>query len=69
MMRQMPTVPRMAPSARPAISSRRATRHQSRSCTSPSAIARMMSVVACEPELPPELMISGMKSASTTARG
>ena len=33
-----------------------------------SAIARMMSEVACEPELPPELMISGMNSASTTAR-
>ena len=28
----------------------------------------MMSEVACEPELPPELMMSGMNSASTTAR-
>ena len=28
----------------------------------------MMSEVACEPELPPELMISGMNRASTTAR-
>jgi hypothetical protein len=28
----------------------------------------MISEVACEPELPPELMISGMKSARTTAR-
>ena len=27
----------------------------------------MISDVACEPELPPELMISGMNSASTTA--
>ena len=44
------------------------TRHQSRSRTSPSAIARMTSVVACEPELPPLEMMSGMNSASTTAR-
>ena len=44
------------------------TRHQSRSRTSPSAMARMTSVEACEPELPPLLMISGMNSASTTAR-
>ena len=29
---------------------------------------RMMSDVACEPELPPLLMMSGTKSASTTAR-
>jgi hypothetical protein len=28
----------------------------------------MISDVACDPELPPELMISGTKSASTTAR-
>ena len=28
----------------------------------------MISDVACEPELPPELMMSGMNSASTTAR-
>ncbi len=28
----------------------------------------MMSEVACEPELPPELMMSGMKSPSTMAR-
>lgn len=27
----------------------------------------MISEVACEPELPPELMISGMNSVSTTA--
>ena len=48
-------------------SSRSAMRHQSRSLTSRSASARMISDVACEPELPPELMMSGMNSASTTA--
>ena len=31
-------------------------------------MARMISEVACEPELPPELMMSGRKRASTTAR-
>ena len=50
------------------MNSRRTTRHQSRSLTSPSAMARMTSVVACEPELPPLEMMSGMNSASTTAR-
>ena len=49
-------------------SSRRTTRHQSRRRTSPSAIARMTSVAACEPELPPLLMMSGTNSARTTAR-
>jgi len=34
---------------------------------SPSAMARMMSVAACEPLLPPLEMMSGMKSTSTTA--
>ena len=52
----------------PARSSRRNTRHQSRSRTSERASARITSVVACEPELPPLEMIRGMKSASTTAR-
>ena len=60
--------PRMPPSARPAPISRRITRHQSRSVTSPSASARMTSVEACDPELPPLEMISGTNSASTTAR-
>ena len=60
--------PRIAPSARPAASSRRTTRHQSRSVTSPSASARMTSVAACDPELPPLEMMSGTNSASTTAR-
>ena len=60
-------LPRIAPSARPASSSRRITRHQSTSPTSPSASARMTSVAACEPELPPLEMMSGTNSASTTA--
>ena len=60
--------PSMPPSARPEKISRRITRHQSRRRTSPSAIARMTSVAACEPELPPEEMISGTKRARTTAR-
>ena len=47
--------------------SRRITRHQSSSLTSPSASARMTSVDACEPELPPLEMISGTNSASVTA--
>ena len=41
--------------------------HQSRSLISPNAKERMISDVAWEPELPPELMMSGTKSASTTA--
>ena len=57
----------MAPSVRPAGISRKATRHQSPSFISWRASARMMSEVACEPELPPELMISGMKSVRTSA--
>ena len=39
-------------------------RHQSRSVTSPTAKARMMSDAACEPLLPPDEMTSGTKSAS-----
>jgi hypothetical protein len=49
-------------------SSRSATRHQSFTRSSPSAIARMINDVACEPELPPELTISGTNSDSTSAR-
>jgi hypothetical protein len=37
-------------------------RHQSRSRTSRSAMARMTSEVACEPELLPELTIRGMNN-------
>ena len=57
----------MPPSARPAPSSRRITRHQSESFTSPSASARITSVDACDPELPPLEMISGTNSARMTA--
>ena len=45
------------PAPGPRTISRRMTRHQSRSVTSPSASARMTSVDACEPELPPLEMI------------
>ena len=44
------------------------TRHQSLGVTSPSAMARITRVEACEPELPPLEMMSGMNTASTTAR-
>src|SRR6266487_2807678 len=67
-MRRNPMLPSTPPSTSPAASSRRMTRHQSRSRTSPSAIARMTSVDACDPELPPLEMISGTNRASTTAR-
>src|ERR1043166_795446 len=66
--RRKPIEPRIAPSASPASNSRRITRHQSRNVTSPSAIARMINVAACEPELPPLEMINGTNNASTTAR-
>ena len=54
-----------APSARPMSSSRRMTSHQSAARISPSAIARMTSVDACEPELPPVETIIGRNSASS----
>ena len=43
------------------------TRAQSRAPSSCSAMARMISDVACEPELPPELITSGTNNASTVA--
>ena len=55
------------PSTRPLKISRRITRHQSLSETSPTAIACIISVLACEPLLPPLLIISGTKMESTTA--
>ena len=67
MMRDTPITPRMLPKATPAGSSRKATRHQSLSGSWRSASARMISDVACEPELPPELMMSGMKRIKTSA--
>src|SRR6266480_2087858 len=65
--RNVPIAPRIKPSDKPARISRNATRHQSRSVTSPRAIARTIRVDACEPELPPLEMISGKNNASTTA--
>ena len=50
--------PRMQPSVRPVGSSRISTRHQSESFNSPTASARMISDVACDPELPPEQLIT-----------
>src|SRR6266496_2607575 len=65
--RNVPIAPRIKPNDKPARISRNATRHQSRSVTCPSAIARTIRVDACEPELPPLEMISGKNNASTTA--
>ncbi|PAV93734.1 hypothetical protein WR25_01936 [Diploscapter pachys] len=67
-MRTMATQPRIAPSTMPVGISRRATFHQSRRRSSRSARLRISNEVACEPELPPELMISGMNRVNTTAR-
>ena len=66
-MRPMPMRPKIVPSASPEGSSRIATFHQSRTVTSRSASERMISDVACDPELPPELMMSGMKRLNTIA--
>ncbi len=44
-------------------------RNQSRSFTSPRAMARITSVAAWEPELPPLEMISGTNSASSDGFG
>jgi len=51
--RTNPIDPRIAPSISPDRISRRATRHQSRTRTSPSASARITRLAACDPELPP----------------
>src|SRR2546422_5362114 len=51
-MRTRPIEARIAPNDSPAPISRRTTRHQSRSFTSPRASARTTRVEACEPELP-----------------
>lgn len=51
----------------PEMTSRPNTRCQSRSFNSRSASERMTSDAACDPLLPPLEMISGTKSASTTA--
>ena len=52
------------PSASPWPISRDSTRMTSRIFTSPTASARVISVADCEPEFPPELMISGTKNIS-----
>src|ERR1051326_4521118 len=65
--RKIPIAPRIAPNEKPARISRPATRHQSRSVTSPSAMARTISVEACDPELPPLEIINGKNNANTTA--
>src|ERR1041385_5966835 len=67
--RKTPIVPRIKPNDKPARISRPATRHQSRNVTCPSAIARMIRVEACDPELPPLEMINGRNNASTTEIG
>src|SRR5438132_453271 len=66
-MRKNPMVPNTVPSTAPAAISRRMTRHQSRNRTSPSAIARITSVEAWDPELPPLEMMSGTNNARMTA--
>ena len=60
--------PSSVPSATPALISRPKTRNQSRNRSSFKARARMIRDAAWEPELPPLLMMSGTKSANTTAR-
>jgi hypothetical protein len=54
----------VTPSANPISSSWRKIRNQSPIVTSPSAIARVISVAACDPELPPVEMHSGKNRAS-----
>src|SRR5216117_829973 len=65
--RTTPITPRIAPNESPACTSRLITRHQSCNVTSPSAMARIINVDACEPELPPLDTIRGRNSASTNA--
>jgi hypothetical protein len=55
-----------AKAAIPAVGLRLITRHQFLRRSSPIAMARMIRVVACEPELPPLLMSSGMDKSRTT---
>lgn len=62
-----PINPRTPPNIRPDAISFFITYHQSLSFKSPNAIALMISEAACEPELPPLEMMSGTKSAKTTA--
>ena len=66
-MRAKPRIPSTKPRINPTAISRRMIFHQSLSVTSPSASARTISVAACDPELPPDEIISGRKSARMTA--
>src|SRR3954470_597272 len=61
-MRTNPITPRNKPSVRLDRHSLRKTFHHSLSFTSCSASERIRIDVACDPEFPPELMISGMNS-------
>ena len=65
-MRMNPIDPSIPPSVSPENISRRITYHQSFGDSSFSAIARMISVAACDPLLPPLLMISGTNIVSTS---
>jgi hypothetical protein len=60
-------VPRIKPSESPDSNSFRTTPNQSLKRNSPRAIARITSVVACEPELPPLEMIKGRNIARMAA--
>src|SRR6185437_5240048 len=66
-MRKKPMVPRIRPRATPESNSFRTTPNQSLSRNSPRAIARITSVVACDPELPPLEMINGKNIARMAA--
>src|SRR5215468_8272160 len=67
-MRLKPMAPRMTPSTSPEPISLDITRHHWARRISPRARARMTSVAAWDPELPPLEMMSGTKRARTTAR-
>ncbi|OPZ16608.1 MAG: hypothetical protein BWZ05_01828 [Bacteroidetes bacterium ADurb.BinA245] len=60
-------MPNATPSKRPDMISRRITRHQSFMVISPTAIACMIKVDACEPLLPPLEIINGINKVSTNA--
>ncbi len=67
MARATPMIASIRPSVSPIASSRESTRPACERLTSPTARARMMSVADCDPELPPDEMISGRKMTRTVA--
>ena len=69
-MRTMPMTPEDARRARgrPAARAARPATSRRSAHLAAAPAPRMISEVACEPELPPELMMSGMNSVSTIAR-